>query len=49
MIYKKFIIKENKDLTYTIYFKKDHSFFTNYMNATIKQVKKDLDFWNNYK
>ena len=49
MIYKNFIIKENKDLTYTIYFKKDRSFFTNYMSGTLEQVKKDLDFWNNYK
>lgn len=51
LYYKNFIIqpigwyyKESKnifDITYTIYFK-DGSFFTNYMNATLKQVKEDL-------
>lgn len=52
MIYKDFIIKENKyfnnkgimyDISYTIYFKSDKTFFTNYFNKTIKQVKHDLD------
>lgn len=50
--YKKFIIqpigwyyKESKnifDITYTVYFKEDGSFFTNYISNTLKQVKKDL-------
>lgn len=48
MLYKNFIIKENKNFTYTVYFK-DGSFFTNYMKETLEQVKKDLDVWNNYK
>lgn len=49
--YKNFIIqpigwyyKESKnifDITYTIYFK-DGSFFTNFMNSTLEQVKEDL-------
>ena len=51
LYYKNFIIqpigwyyKKTKnifDITYTIYFK-DGSFFTNYMNSTLEQVKEDL-------
>lgn len=51
LYYKNFIIqqigwyyKESKnifDITYTVYFK-DGSFFTNYMSATLEQVKEDL-------
>ena len=51
LYYKNFIIqpigwyyKESKnifDITYTIY-TEDGSFFTNYMNSTLNQVKEDL-------
>ena len=47
MIYKNFIIKENKNHTYTVYFE-NGEFFTNYMKETLNQVKKDLNFWNKY-
>ncbi len=56
--YKNFIIEELEwrykdngglfDITYSVYFKKNHKYFTCYMFGTLDQVKKDLDKWDQY-